>query len=103
MDCFAILAQAAGGAGAGAGSATRQITNFWEHVISLGQLEAFMFISFGVVWLFYGWRVFKVLVVISFALLGLGLGMAARRVIQGLRNPFVGGVVGMLTRGSLSI
>jgi len=103
MDCFTILAQASGGADAGSGSAATQIANFWEHVISLGQLEAFMFISFGVVWLFYGWRVFKVLVVISFALLGLALGMAANRVIQGLNNQFIGGIVGMLTLAILSI
>ena len=104
MDCFTILAQAAGGADAGSGSAAaRQVANFWGHVISLGRLEAFMFISFGVVWLFYGWRVFKVLVVISFALLGLALGMAASRVIQGLNNQFIGGIVGMLTLAILSI
>ncbi len=104
MDCFTILAQATGSASSGTGgSATMQIANFWEHVTSLGQLEAFMFISFGVVWLFYGWRVFKVLVVISFALLGLALGMAASRVIQGLNNQFIGGIVGMLTLAILSI
>ena len=55
------------------------IDAFWNHITSLGQLEAFMFLSFGVVWLLYGWRVFKVLVVISFSLIGLVLGMAVTK------------------------
>ena len=43
----------------------------WQHITELGLLEAMTFISFGIVCLFYGWRVFKALAIISFALLGL--------------------------------
>jgi len=102
MDCFAILAQAADSASSAEGSIV-PIDTFWRHVTSLGQLEAFMFVSFGVVWLFYGWRVFKVLVVISFALLGLVLGMEITGRVQGISNQFVGGVVGMLALAILSV
>jgi len=104
MEPISILAQAANAAGteAASGPAAR-IHEFWTHATSLGQLEAFMFISFGVVWLFYGWRVFKILVVISFALLGLALGMAISSKIVGWNNKMVGGVIGMVTIAILSI
>jgi len=51
------------------------IDAIWKYVISLGVLEALIFISYGVVWLFYGWRVFKILVMISFSLFGLFVGV----------------------------
>jgi hypothetical protein len=46
----------------------------WKHISSLDLVEALTFISFGTVCLFYGWRVFKILVTICFGLLGLCLG-----------------------------
>lgn len=49
----------------------------WKYVSSLGLVEALTFISFGSVCLFYGWRVFKILVTICFGLLGLFLGVWA--------------------------
>ncbi len=54
----------------------------WEQITSLSWLHAVIAISFGVVWLLYGWRIFKVLVVISFALLGLYLGITVGRQIS---------------------
>ncbi|MBN2138940.1 MAG: hypothetical protein JW720_14120 [Sedimentisphaerales bacterium] len=101
MDCLTILAQAADSTSSG--GAVVPIESFWQHITSLGQLEAFMFVSFGVVWLFYGWRVFKVLVVISFALLGLAMGTAATGIIHGIQNKMVGGVIGMLALAILSV
>ena len=49
----------------------------WEHISSLDLVEALTFISFGVVCLFYGWRIFKILVTICFGLVGLGVGVWA--------------------------
>ncbi|HCO96720.1 MAG TPA: hypothetical protein DIU00_22740, partial [Phycisphaerales bacterium] len=76
---------------------------FWNQITSLSLLEALTFISFGVVCLFYGWRVFRVLVVINFALLGMILGMAITEKIVGLNNQFAGGVVGMVILAVLSV
>jgi len=101
MDFFSILAQA--NESASPGIAAEQIQEYWTRVTELGGLEAFMFISFGVVWLLYGWRVFKVLVVISFALLGLKLGMEVAGMVQGINNEFAGGIVGMLALSILSV
>ena len=83
MDCFIILAQAAETAST---QAEKSIVSvylelMWEHITTLGLLEALTFISFGTVCLFYGWRVFKVLVTISFALLGLLLGVWINRLL----------------------
>jgi len=66
-------------------------------------LEALMFISFGTVCLFYGWRVFKILVIISFALLGLGLGMIVSDKINGGNNQLWGGLIGLGVMGVLSV
>lgn len=76
MDFVSILAQAAE-------STTETQTSsqiipvdlFWEHIKSIGLIEALAFISFGVVCLFYGWRVFRILVTISFGLLGIIVGL----------------------------
>ena len=46
----------------------------WKYISTLGLVEALTFISFGSVCLFYGWRIFKILVTICFGLLGLFLG-----------------------------
>jgi hypothetical protein len=51
----------------------------WKYVSSLGLVEALTFISFGTVCLFYGWRIFKILVTICFGLLGLLLGVWANQ------------------------
>ena len=84
MDLITILAQATE-------TTTRETARegiiptslIWEHITSLGLVEALTFISFGVVCLFYGWRVFKILVTISFALLGLLLGVWANKALIG--------------------
>jgi hypothetical protein len=84
MDCITILAQAAGTAGAetSAGGIV-PIDLIWKHVTSLDLVEALTFISFGAVCLFYGWRVFKILVTICFALLGLFAGVWANKLLIG--------------------
>jgi hypothetical protein len=49
----------------------------WQHVSTLDLVEALTFISFGIVCLFYGWRIFKILVTICFGLLGMLVGIWA--------------------------
>jgi len=78
MHCLSILAQAAQTVAETtppAGEGIIPINQFWEQITSLGKLESLMFISFGVVCLFYGWRVFRILVTISFGLLGIIVGI----------------------------
>ena len=104
MDCVTILAQAVETASAQAAEeAVVPIETFWAYITSLNLVEAITFMSFGVVCLFYGWRVFKILVVISFALLGLFLGISVTDKIVGLNSQFWGGLVGMVLLAVLSV
>jgi len=69
----------------------------WSQITALNVLEALTFIAFGVVCLFYGWRVFKVLVVISFALLGLLAGVLLSDIVLGAnKNPMLGVVLAVV-------
>ncbi len=51
------------------------LDQIWQQATSLTWLQAVIAISFGIIPLMYGWRIYKVLAVISFGLLGLYLGM----------------------------
>lgn len=75
----------------------------WSQITSLGFLEALTFISFGVVCLFYGWRVFKILVIISFGLLGLILGVMVSEKFIGEQHQLVGGLIGLVLMAVLSV
>jgi len=54
---------------------SRCLHYMWEQITILTWPQAVLAISFGVIYLMYGWRIFKALTVISFALLGLYAGM----------------------------
>ncbi len=104
MDCVTILAQAVETTSAQpVEEAVVPMETFWSYITSLNLVEAVTFISFGVVCLFYGWRVFKILVVISFALLGLFLGFLVTDKIVGLNSQLWGGLVGMVLLAVLSV
>ena len=103
MDCMTILAQTAEAAGETAEHAVVPLDSFWKYVTSLNFLEAVTFMSFGAVCLFYGWRVFKMLVVISFGLLGLGLGVFVGNKIQGTESQLWGGLIGFGLFAVLSV
>jgi hypothetical protein len=71
-----------------------QTLNFvWEQITSLTWLQAVIGISFGMVYLLYGWRIFRILVVICFALIGLFLGIMAG---QKFGSELMGGVMGTI-------
>ncbi len=104
MDVFNILAQTANNTHrqiSQAGSIV-PIDRFWEQITSLNVVESLTFIAFGSVCLLYGWRVFKMLVVINFGLIGLVLGMSISDRIVGL-NQLAGGIIGMGILGVLSV
>lgn len=79
----------------------------WEQITSLSWLHAVIAISFGIVWLLYGWRIFKVLVVISFALLGLYLGVTIGKQLHGdqvnVSNEVWAGVIGLALFAFVSV
>ena len=72
----------------------------WEQIVSLSWLQAVLAISFGIVYLLYGWRIFKVLVVISFGLLGMFIGIKVGRYAG---NEIWGGVIGLIAMAIISV
>ena len=76
----------------------------WTQITSLTWLQAIVAISFGVVYLMYGWRIFKILVVISFALVGLYLGIRlGGQMGPDISNKIWGGVIGLALLAGISV
>jgi hypothetical protein len=106
MNFVAILAETAGQVTQVTEEAKGSIVPInviWENVTSLNLLEAMTFISFGIVCLLYGWRLFKLLVIISFALLGMVLGMIAGQRIGGENSQVWGGLIGLIIMAAISV
>ena len=77
---------------------------FWEQVTKLSWLEALVAVSFGAVYLIYGWRIFKVLAVVSFGMVGLFLGMQLGQKMGSEPSSIMwGGVAGLIIMAILSI
>ena len=102
MD-FGILAQQASSVYGSSDQSIVPVEVIWKQITSLSLVEAMMFLSFGSVCLLYGWRVFKILVVICFGLIGLVLGMQVSEEIVGLNNQLAGGLIGMGILAVLSV
>lgn len=64
----------------------------WQQITDLSWLHAVMAISVGLVYLLYGWRIFRILVVICFALAGMALGIYAG---ENMGSPIWGGILGL--------
>lgn len=84
MNAFIVGVLLAAASGEPAQQEIVPFETMWKYISSLGLVEALTFISFGAVCLFYGWRIFKILVTICFGLLGLFLGVwANQHLVQG--------------------
>ncbi len=106
MDCLTILATASGNANAEEAASSESVVPidwFWQQITTLEWLQAITFMSFGVVCVFYGWRVFKILVVINFGLLGLAIGMKLTGKMTSMSNQLMGGLIGMGILAVLSV
>jgi len=105
MDCLAILVQAAQAASQAPEEAEEgfmPITFIWEQIIGLSLVECLIFICFGVVCLLYGWRIFKVLVALCFALIGLCAGLLLNEKLVGGNGMWLG-LMGMVMMAGLSL
>jgi hypothetical protein len=78
----------------------QSIDLLWEQIVALSWFQAVLAISFGVVYLLYGWRIFRVLVVICFGMIGMFLGM-----MMGERfgNIPIGGLIGTAVLAFLAV
>ncbi|MHC4284487.1 MAG: hypothetical protein ACYSWZ_16170 [Planctomycetota bacterium] len=103
MDSFTILARAAEPAMRTTETVEEgfiPIDFIWKQILELHYVEALAFICFGVVCLLYGWRIFKILVTLCFALVGLFGGLMVNEKLVGGNGMWLGlmGVV-MMTGG----
>lgn len=99
MNMFLILAQASENA-SGKSADVVPIDLIWEQISSLTWLQALIAVSFGAVYLLYGWRVFKVLTVVCFGMLGLFAGMKFGEMTGSV---LWGGIIGLLGLAALSV
>lgn len=101
MDTLFILAQAS--------SQTAKQTSvvpvdlIWEQITTLSWLQALIAVSFGAVYLFYGWRIFKVITVVCFGMLGLFAGMRVGESVSGTNSVLWGGIIGLACLAVISI
>ena len=104
MDCLAILAQAAEPVkkATEAEEGFVPINFIWEQITELGLVEALTFICFGVVCLLYGWRIFKILVTLCFALIGLFGGLIVNEKLVGGNGMWLG-LMGIVMMAVLSL
>ena len=76
-----------------------QFDSFWQFIVNISWLQAVFAVAFGIIYLVYGWRVFKVLVVINLAIIGLFLGKYVGAL---LGSPLWGAIVGTFILGVFS-
>jgi hypothetical protein len=77
MNTWLILAQTQRTTEADQTIVNQALDLIWQQITTLTWFQAVLAISFGVVYLLYGWRIFRVLVVISFGMIGMFLGIMA--------------------------
>ena len=73
---------------------------FWKNITELPWMVALLIISVGIVYMLYGWRIFRVLVTISFGFLGMFLGIFAGQYTGSI---VWGGIVGMALFAFISV
>jgi hypothetical protein len=76
------------------------IDSLWEQVTTLSWLQAVIAISFGMVYLLYGWRIFRVMVAICFGLVGLFAGI---KIGSRFGSEILGGIIGLSALAGASI
>ncbi len=100
MEFLTVLAQAAANSTNAANTQYVPLDYFWKQITTLSWIQAVIAISFGAVYLLYGWRIFKVLVVMCFAIVGLFAGI---RIGTQYNFEIWGGVIGFCLLALVSI
>lgn len=76
------------------------IDAIWNEICCLTWLQAVIAVSFGIVYLLYGWRIFRILVVICFGLFGMYLGI---KFGEKTGSEIWGGVLGLAIFAGVSV
>jgi len=73
--------------------------DIWRVITQISWIQAVVCVAFALIYLIYGWRVFKVLVVINIAVLGLVVG---RFLGAKLNSPIWGGIIGTIVMATIT-
>jgi hypothetical protein len=78
--------------------------SLYELISDLHWLYAMLLLSVGVVYMLYGWRIFRALVVISFGFMGMFLGMLSADKLSTNDHALMwGGIIGMALFASIAV
>ncbi len=78
--------------------------SLYEMISELHWLFAMLLLSVGVVYMLYGWRIFRALVVISFGFIGLFLGLLSADKLSTNEHALMwGGIIGMALFAAIAI
>jgi hypothetical protein len=78
--------------------------SLYELISDLHWLYAMLLLSVGVVYMLYGWRIFRALVVISFGFIGMFLGMLSADKLSTNDHALMwGGIIGMALFASIAV
>lgn len=103
-NIFPLLAQTTQSASGGISFQSFAPIDFiWEQISTLTWIQAVIAISFGAVYMLYGCKIFKVLVVIAFGLLGMTAGIFLGQLTGHTDWQIWGGVIGAIILGAISI
>lgn len=101
---FSVLAETAqNGSQYGKLQGLVPIDFIWSQISALSWLQAIVAMSFGAVYLLYGCKIFKILVIIAFGLIGMTIGIRVGQFMSGTNWQIWGGVAGAVILGSVSI
>ena len=76
------------------------LQEIWKFILDMRWPEAVVLIAFGMIYLIYGWRIFKALVVINFAIFGLAGGIL---IGKQLGSTLWAGLLGTALFGTISL
>jgi hypothetical protein len=100
MDIPTILAATAKAAQNGQQSTVIDVNLFWQQILTLHLRESLTLIAFGAVCIFYGWRIFTILVSICAGFIGMMIGMELGR---RMGSEIWGGVIGTVALAAISV
>ena len=75
------------------------IDALWGFIVRTSWIQAIFAVAFGIIYLIYGWRVFKALVVINFVILGIFIG---RFLGEKIGSSIWGAIMGAMILGVVS-
>lgn len=76
---------------------------YLDFLQTMGVVQAVVLLAAGIVYLLYGWKIFKILVVVNAAVLGALLGAKAGSLLQGANMPLFGSIASSLLLAVLAL